>query len=69
MQGESVELRQALIALGALLPAAAFAQVERFAVVVGNDVGQPPDVAHLPGADKAKIWEPAPQTIYNWGGH
>src|SRR5205823_3259736 len=45
MQGESVELRQALIALGALLPAAAFAQVERFAVVVGNDVGQPPDVA------------------------
>jgi methylamine---glutamate N-methyltransferase subunit A len=26
-------------------------------------------IAHLPGADKAKIWEPAPQTIYNWGGH
>ena len=38
-----MELRQALIAF--LLPAAAFAQVERFAVVVGNDVGQPPDVA------------------------
>ena len=37
--------RLLLIALGALLPAAAFAQVERFAVVVGNDVGQPPDVA------------------------
>ncbi len=40
-----MELRQALIALAALLPAAAAAQVERFAVVVGNDVGQPPDVA------------------------
>ncbi len=26
-------------------------------------------IAHLPDADKAKIWEPAPQTIYNWGGH
>lgn len=26
-------------------------------------------IAHLPGADNAKIWEPAPQTIYNWGGH
>lgn len=26
-------------------------------------------IAHLPGADQAKIWEPAPQTIYNWGGH
>ncbi|MGE3831246.1 MAG: glutamine amidotransferase family protein [Parvibaculaceae bacterium] len=25
-------------------------------------------IAHLPGADKARIWEPAPQTIYNWGG-
>ena len=43
-----MELRQALerallaTAL-ALLPAAAPAQVERFAVVVGNDVGQPPD--------------------------
>ena len=39
-----MELRQALIAL-ALLPAAAAAQVERFAVVVGNDQGQPPDLA------------------------
>src|SRR3989304_5525471 len=28
----------------AFLPAGAAAQVERFAVVVGNDVGQPPDV-------------------------
>jgi amidophosphoribosyltransferase len=26
-------------------------------------------IAHLPGADTAKIWEPAPETIYNWGGH
>jgi amidophosphoribosyltransferase len=24
-------------------------------------------IAHLPGADKARIWEPAPQTIYTWG--
>jgi len=41
-----VELRQALIALvAALLPFAAAAQVEKFAMVVGNDVGQPPDVA------------------------
>jgi glutamate synthase domain-containing protein 1 len=24
-------------------------------------------IAHLPGADKARIWEPAPQTIYCWG--
>jgi amidophosphoribosyltransferase len=24
-------------------------------------------IAHLPGADKARIWEPAPQTIYSWG--
>ncbi|MCA1827386.1 MAG: caspase family protein [Myxococcales bacterium] len=40
-----MELRQALVALGTLLPCAAFAQVERFAVVVGNDLGQPPDAA------------------------
>jgi len=41
-----VDLRQALTALAvALLPAAAAAQVERFAVVVGNDQGQAPDVA------------------------
>ena len=40
-----MELRQALIALLlALSPAAALAQVERYAVVVGNDVGEPPDV-------------------------
>jgi len=44
MPGDAVELRQALIAL-VLLPAAAAAQVERFAVVVGNDQGQPPDLA------------------------
>ena len=25
-------------------------------------------IAHLPGADEAKIWEPEPQTIYTWGG-
>jgi glutamate synthase domain-containing protein 1 len=24
-------------------------------------------IAHLPGADKARIWEPAPETIYTWG--
>ncbi|MSO92668.1 MAG: amidophosphoribosyltransferase [Rhodospirillales bacterium] len=24
-------------------------------------------IAHLPGAEKAKIWEPAPATIYTWG--
>lgn len=24
-------------------------------------------IAHLPGSDDAKIWEPAPQTIYSWG--
>jgi Caspase domain len=36
-----VELRQALIALALLLlPCAAFAQVERFAVVVGNNAGE-----------------------------
>ncbi len=40
-----MELRQALVALAALLPVAAAAQVERFAVVVGNDAGQAPDVA------------------------
>lgn len=26
-------------------------------------------IAHLPGADNAKIWEPAPAIIYNWSGH
>ncbi len=26
-------------------------------------------IAHLPGADKARIWEPEPQTIYTWEGH
>jgi len=26
-------------------------------------------IAHLPGADDAKIWEPEPATIYTWGGH
>ncbi len=37
-------LREALIAAAlALAPALAAAQVERFAVVVGNDLGQPPD--------------------------
>ena len=25
-------------------------------------------IAHLPGADKARIWEPAPQTVYSWEG-
>jgi len=41
-----VELRQALTALAmALVPVAAAAQVDRFAVVVGNDQGQPPDAA------------------------
>jgi len=40
-----VELRQALTIAALVLPAAALAQVERFAVVVGNDQGQPPDVA------------------------
>ena len=40
-----MELRQALITLPLLLFAgAAAAQVERFAVVVGNDQGQPPDL-------------------------
>ncbi len=24
-------------------------------------------IATLPGADKAKIWEPAPATVYSWG--
>lgn len=24
-------------------------------------------LAHLPNAEKARIWEPAPQTIYTWG--
>lgn len=24
-------------------------------------------IAHLPGAERAKIWEPAPATIYSWG--
>ena len=25
-------------------------------------------IAHLPGADEAKIWEPEPATVYTWGG-
>ncbi len=25
-------------------------------------------IAHLPGADKAKIWEPEPSIVYSWGG-
>lgn len=25
-------------------------------------------IAHLPGADKAKIWEPEPSKVYSWGG-
>jgi glutamate synthase domain-containing protein 1 len=25
-------------------------------------------IAHLPGADRARIWEPAPQTVYSWEG-
>ncbi len=25
-------------------------------------------IAHLPGADDARIWEPEPTTIYTWGG-
>ena len=40
-----MELRQALTtALLLLLPGVASAQVERFAVVVGNNLGEPPDV-------------------------
>ena len=43
-----MELRQALTAIAiASLPAAAAAQVERFAVVVGNDQGQPPEAPLL----------------------
>ena len=26
-------------------------------------------IAHLPGADKARIWEPEPATVYSWGGN
>jgi amidophosphoribosyltransferase len=26
-------------------------------------------IAHLPGADAAKIWEPAPATVYSWARH
>jgi hypothetical protein len=26
-------------------------------------------IAHLPSADKAKIWEPEPVKIYTWGGN
>lgn len=26
-------------------------------------------IAHLPGSDDAKVWEPEPTTIYTWGGH
>jgi len=26
-------------------------------------------IAQLPGAEAARIWEPAPQTIYTWEGH
>jgi amidophosphoribosyltransferase len=26
-------------------------------------------IAHLPGADDAKIWEPEPSIVYTWGGH
>ena len=26
-------------------------------------------IAHLPGAEDAKVWEPEPTTIYTWGGH
>ena len=26
-------------------------------------------IAHLPGADQAKIWEPEPSKVYSWGGH
>jgi Caspase domain len=52
-----VELRQTIAALlVAVLPAAAMAQTERFAVVVGNDLGQPPDVAlRYAEADAARV--------------
>jgi glutamate synthase domain-containing protein 1 len=26
-------------------------------------------LAHLPGAEEAKIWEPAPATVYSWARH
>lgn len=26
-------------------------------------------IAHLPGAEDARVWEPEPTTIYTWGGH
>ena len=26
-------------------------------------------IAHLPGADRAAIWEPAPATVYSWNKH
>jgi glutamate synthase domain-containing protein 1 len=26
-------------------------------------------IAHLPGAEEARIWEPAPATIYSWARH
>lgn len=41
-----MDLREAIIAAAALLlPAGAVAQVDRFAVVIGNDAGQPGDAA------------------------
>ena len=26
-------------------------------------------IAHLPGAETAKTWEPEPEKVYTWGGH
>jgi hypothetical protein len=52
-------VREALIALAAalaLLPAAARPEVERYAVVVGNDAGQPPDLPlRWAEADAARV--------------
>ena len=52
-----MELRQALTALFlALIPTAALAEVDRYALVVGNDVGEPPDVPlHYAEMDAARV--------------
>ena len=41
---------------------------DRFKIPEISDKRLANEIAHLPGADKAKIWEPEPSIVYSWGG-
>ena len=63
-----------VLAYGDLTDQNQFIQLSKHAVMAETDdwVAMATEwraIAHLPGADTARVWEPEPATIYTWGGH